>query len=258
MHLIDIQDLNFAYSENPVLKGISLQISPAEFIGIIGPNGAGKSTLLKLIDGIYTDVKAQIFINGQPIRSLSRKALARQVAYLPQEIDMAFAYSVEEVIRMGRFPYLQGIHLYAREDQKMVEEVMQLMDVKQFRLRSFHELSGGEKQRVMIASALAQEPEIILLDEPTSALDLHHQIGIYQILKELQKSRHLTVIVVTHDINLAAQFCDRMILMHEGEIIRDGIPDEVLKFQILQDIFGVKVYIDINPMTNSLYILPYH
>ena len=115
----------------------------------------------------------------------------------------------------------------------------------------------GEKQRVMIASALAQEPEIILLDEPTSALDLHHQIGIYQILKELQKSQNLTIIVVTHDINLAAQFCNRMILMHKGEIIGDGNPDEVLKFQILQDIFGVKVYIDINPMTNSLYILPY-
>jgi iron complex transport system ATP-binding protein len=258
MSLIEINNLSFAYSDIPVLKNISLQITPAEFIGIIGPNGAGKSTLLKLMDGIYTDGRAQIFINNKPIRSLSRKSLARQVAYLPQEIDLTFAYSVEEVVRMGRYPYLHGIQLYSAEDQDMVEETMHLMDVEQFRFRSFQELSGGEKQRVMIASALAQEPEIILLDEPTSALDLHHQIGIYQILKELQKTRHLTVIVVTHDINLAAQFCNRMILMHHGEIIRDGIPDEVLKFQILQDIFGVKVYIDINPMTNSLYILPYH
>ena len=118
-------------------------------------------------------------------------------------------------------------------------------------------MSGGEKQRVLIASALAQEPKILLLDEPTSALDLHHQIGIYQILKRLQTEHDLTVVVVTHDINLASQFCNRMLLMNQGAIVRDGTPNEVLQFKILQEIFGVKVYIDINPMTNSIYILPY-
>ena len=258
MNLIDIDNLNFSYGDNPVLQNISMHVMPSEFISIIGPNGAGKSTLLKLIDGIYLNPDSRILINGSHVGSMSRKNLARQVAYLPQEIDLTFAYSVEEVVKMGRFPYLHGIQLYSEKDDKIVNYSMDLLDIVQFRSRSFQELSGGEKQRVMIASALAQEPKILLLDEPTSALDLHHQIEIYQILKVQQEKRQLTVIVVTHDINLAAQFCGRMILIDKGKIIRDGTPDEVLKFQVLQKIFGVKVYIDINPMTNSLYILPYH
>jgi len=191
------------------------------------------------------------------LSSISRRDVAQQVAYLPQEIDMTFAYSVEDVVRMGRYPYLHGIQIYSQKDDEIIKEAMELLDVTPFRSRSFHELSGGEKQRVMIASALAQQPNLFLLDEPTSALDLHHQIEIYQILKDQQKNENLTVVVVTHDINLAAQFCDRLILMSNGEIVRDGTADEVLQFQILQDIFGVNVYIDINPMTNSLYILPY-
>jgi iron complex transport system ATP-binding protein len=257
MNLIDIENLNFSYGNNTVLQNISIHVMPSEFISIIGPNGAGKSTLLKLIDGIYLNPDGQILINGSHVRSMSRKDLARQVAYLPQEIDLAFAYSVEDVVKMGRFPYLHGIQLYSDQDDQIVNYSMDLLDVLQFRSRSFRELSGGEKQRVMIASALAQEPKILLLDEPTSALDLHHQIEIYQILKVQQEERQLTVIVVTHDINLAAQFCGRMILIDKGKIIRDGTPDDVLKFQVLQKTFGVNVYIDINPMTNSLYILPY-
>jgi iron complex transport system ATP-binding protein len=131
------------------------------------------------------------------------------------------------------------------------------MEIDQFADRGYNELSGGEKQRVLIASALAQQPKIILLDEPTSALDLHHQIAIYHILKKLQNEQKLTIIVVTHDINLAAQYCERITLMGNGMIIRDGTPENVLQFKLLQEIFGVKVYIDINPLTDTLYILPY-
>jgi iron complex transport system ATP-binding protein len=257
MNILDIENLKFSYGDNIVLKNVTMKVGPSEFIGIIGPNGAGKSTLLKLIDGIYLHTDGKIKIHNDPIELMPRKILAQQIAYLPQEVDLTFAYTVEDIVKMGRFPHLQGIRLYSDKDAKVVQEVMDLLDINQFCSRSIHELSGGEKQRVMIASALAQEPNILLLDEPTSALDLHHQIEIYQILKNLQKNSQLTVIVVTHDINLAAQFCERMILINKGEIITDGAPNEVLKFQILQDIFGVKVYIDINPMTNSLYILPY-
>jgi iron complex transport system ATP-binding protein len=131
------------------------------------------------------------------------------------------------------------------------------MEIVQFADRNFNELSGGEKQRVLIASALTQQPKIILLDEPTSALDLHHQIAIYHILKKLQKEQNLTIIVVTHDINLAAQYCDRITLMGNGMIIRDDQPKNVLQFNLIQETFGVKVFIDINPLTDSLYILPY-
>ncbi len=257
MRLLQIDKLSFAYRERLVLNDISIEVLPSEFISIIGPNGAGKSTLLKLIDGIYSFTEGRILINGQQIELVSRKSLAKQIAYLPQEIDLTFSYSVEEVVRMGRFPYLEGIRLYSEADERVIGHAMDLLDISEFRQRSFNELSGGEKQRVMIGSALAQEPKILLLDEPTSALDLHHQIEIYEVLKGLQKKRQLTVMVVTHDINLAAQFCERMLLIDNGKIIRDGTPNEVLEFNILQKIFGVKVYIDINPMTDSLYILPY-
>ena len=158
---------------------------------------------------------------------------------------------------MGRFPHIKGIGYYSPADEQVIDQVLSLMEVNDFCERSFNELSGGEKQRVLIASALAQQPKILLLDEPTTALDLHHQIAIYQILKEQQKNKNLTVIIVTHDINLAAQYCERLALLYNGKILSDGRPDDVLKFQVLQDTFGVKVYIDINPITNSLYILPY-
>jgi iron complex transport system ATP-binding protein len=231
-------------------------VSADEFVAIIGPNGAGKSTLLKIIDGLLIP-QGEVFLDHKVLAAYTRKQLARQVAYLPQDTEFSFAYSVEEVVRMGRYPYVKGVGYYAPADEQVIERVLQLMEVQDFRERYFYELSGGEKQRVLIASALAQEPKILLLDEPTTALDLHHQIAIYQILKEQQKNHDLTVIIVTHDINLAAQYCDRMVLLYQGKIISDGKPDEVLKFKVLQNTFGVKVYIDINPITKSLYILPY-
>ncbi len=256
-NMLEIKDLNFAYGNNQVLTNVSLTAAEGEFIAIIGPNGAGKSTLVKAIDRIIPIENADIFLEGIRLGAISRKSLAQKIAYLPQESKFTFAYSVLEVVMMGRFPHLAGAWAPAGEDMKITNEVMELLEIDQFRDRNINELSGGEKQRVLIASALAQRPGIMLLDEPTSALDLHHQIAIYQVLRRLQKEQNLTVIIVTHDINLAAQFCGRIILMDTGKIICDGKPAEVLKFQLLQETFGVKVYIDINPLTKSLYILPY-
>jgi iron complex transport system ATP-binding protein len=161
MNLLQITDLSFGYAHTNVLDTVSMTITPAEFISIIGPNGAGKSTLLKLIDGIYFANHGEVLLNGVPIESISRKTIASQVAYLPQEIELSFAYSVEEIVRMGRYPHMPAIQLYTDSDLQMVQEVMNLLDVAQFRQRVFQELSGGEKQRVLIASALAQEPKIL-------------------------------------------------------------------------------------------------
>ncbi len=255
--MLEIKNLNFAYGKNAILKDINFSAKAGEFISIIGPNGAGKSTLIKLIDGILHAENSDILLDGELIRHYSRKQLAQKIAYLPQESKFAFSFTVREVVMMGRFPYLKGVNLYTAEDINIVKEMMGLMEVDQFAHRNFNELSGGEKQRVLIASALAQQPGIILLDEPTSALDLHHQIAIYHVLKKLQREQNLTIIVVTHDINLAAQYCDRITLLGNGTIIRDGEPKNVLQFNLLQETFGVKVYIDINPLTDSLYILPY-
>ena len=255
--MLEIKNLTFGYESNIVLSEINLSFSEGEFVGIIGPNGAGKSTLLKIIDGILPCQEDRVLLNEMEVGSYPRKLLSRLISYLPQETEFAFSYTVEEVVRMGRFPYLKGIVYYSHEDEQVIKNAMRIMDIERFIHRNFNELSGGEKQRVLIASALVQQPRILLLDEPTSALDLHHQIEIYQILKDQQRTQKLTIIVVTHDINLAAQYCERMILLHRGKIVSDGTSDEVLKFQTLQDIFGVKVYIDINPMTQSIYILPY-
>jgi iron complex transport system ATP-binding protein len=255
--MLEIRNLRFAYGKNTVLKEINFSAKAGEFISIIGPNGAGKSTLIKMMDGILRSDDSNVLLEGTSINDFSRKQLAQKIAYLPQESKFAFAYSVREVVMMGRFPYLRSVLSYSANDLHIVREMMDLMEIEQFAKRNFNELSGGEKQRVLIASALAQQPKIILLDEPTNALDLHHQIAIYHILKKLQKEQNLTIIVVTHDINLAAQYCERITLMGNGMIIRDGEPKSVLQFNLLQETFGVKVFIDINPLTDSIYILPY-
>jgi iron complex transport system ATP-binding protein len=255
--MLEIKNLNFSYGKNHVLDNINISATSGEFIAIIGPNGAGKSTLIKIADGILQAGGHMVILEERALDKISRRDLARIIAYLPQESSFTFDYTVREVVLMGRFPYIKGVWAYTKKDYQIIREMMILMEIDGFADRSFNELSGGEKQRVLIASALAQQPKIILLDEPTSALDIHHQIAIYQILKKLQKEQNLTIIVVTHDINLAAQFCERIILMGDGKIISDGGPEEVLQFQLLQDTFGVKVYIDINPLTRSLYILPY-
>jgi len=255
--MLKIKNLNFSYGKNLVLNDVSFSATAGEFISIIGPNGAGKSTLIKMMDGILSTGQREVFLDETSIGDYSRKELARKIAYLPQDSKFTFDYTVREVVIMGRFPYLKGVFTYTAEDIQIVREMMILMEIDQFADRSFNKLSGGEKQRVLIASALAQQPKIILLDEPTNALDLHHQIAIYNILKKLQKEENLTIIVVTHDINLAAQYCERMTLMGQGMIIRDGTPEKVLQFNLIQETFGVKVYIDINPLTDTLYILPY-
>ena len=255
--MLKISNLNFAYQETKVLNNINFSISPSEFVGIIGPNGTGKSTLLKTILGFLQVSKDSVQLNSKPIADYPKKELGKSIAYVPQETEFSFSFTAREIVKMGRYPYSKGIAFFSGEDEKIVNESMQQMEITEFAKRSFNELSGGEKQRVVIASALAQQPKILLLDEPTSALDLHHQIDIYKILKTLQKETNLTTIVVTHDINLAAQYCERILLMNKGEIVKDGKPDEVLQFKLLQEIFGVRVYIDINPMTKSIYVLPY-
>jgi iron complex transport system ATP-binding protein len=254
--MLEVCDLSYNYGASPVLRDINFKISGGEFVGIIGPNGAGKSTLLKLIAGLLPE-NGHIYYDRIPLKTLTRKKLAQIIGYVPQETEFSFAYSVSEVVLMGRYPYMRRFAYYNEHDKLIMREAMRLLDIEKYEDRNFKELSGGEKQRVVIAGALAQEPRIIVLDEPTSALDLHHQIAIYRILKNLQQNRKTTIVIVTHDINLAAQFCERILLMHRGSIISDGLPEEVLQFKQLQEIFGVKVYIDINPITNSLYVLPY-
>jgi iron complex transport system ATP-binding protein len=256
--LIRVQNLCFSYEElKDILIDISIDINEGEFVGIIGPNGAGKSTLIKLIAGLLQSNHSTITLSSKNIVDYQAKQLAQILGYVPQKVEIPFTFTVQQVVEMGRFPYLQGIFHQDVYKEQEVDIAMKWMDLVGLRNRSFSTLSGGEQQRAIIASVLAQQAKVLLLDEPTSALDLKHQQGIYRILKRLADEEGKTIIIVTHDINLAAQFCKRLILVNKGKIIADGLPDQVLQFQLIQQVYGVKVYIDVNPMTKSLYILPY-
>ncbi len=255
--ILSVNALDFSYANRTILHHISFDVQPGTFVGLIGPNGAGKSTLIKLIAGLLPLAKGRLLLSGQNSHHLTRRQRALLMAYVPQSIELHFPFTVREVVRMGRFAHRSSLVAHDPQNEHAVSLSIRTMDLQSLAEHPFTALSGGEKQRAVIASALAQESALLLLDEPTSALDLRHQQLILTQLKQQVHEQKKTTLFVTHDINLAAQFCDRLLLMHEGRIVADGAPKDVLQFQLIQKVYGVKVYIDINPLTDTLYILPY-
>lgn len=254
--MIKFTDVFFSYPHNPVLHNIQLSVDGGEFVGIIGPNGAGKSTLLKLIDRIIRPDSGRIFLKNKPINEFTRKQLARILGYVQQDFSPAYQFSVSDIVLMGRFPHQKGWSFESKIDREKALGSMEATDCVYLKDRDFTTLSGGEKQRVVLASALAQEPDILLLDEPTTALDLKHQYHFYQILKTLQFKQQMTILSVTHDINLASQFCDRIIILKEGKIEADGPVKEVLRADMIQKIYGIPVHIIHHPENSLPVILP--
>ena len=245
--MISIKKLNFAYDAKLILNEISLFISEGEFIGIIGPNGAGKSTLIKLVEGILIPKSGELLLNEIPISSYKRKALARIVGYVPQSFSTAFDYSAYDIVMMGRFPYLAAFSSENDNDKAIVQSSMEETDIWDLRNRLFSELSGGEKQRVVLASALAQQPKLLLLDEPTAALDIKHQLHFHEILKNLQKSQQMTIVTITHDVNLAIRYCDRIIVLRDGSVAADGKPSRIINKDLISDVYGINVNIMQHP-----------
>ncbi len=255
--ILVVEKISHRFNGRQVLFDISLNVRQGELVGIIGPNGAGKSTLLKLLTGLLPAPNARIFLQQKKLSEYAPKDLARLCAYVPQSLEIPFAYRVETIVRMGRFPYLRPLQKADPEGEAIIERALTQLDLSGLRHQLFDRLSGGEKQRTLIASALVQQAPLLFLDEPTSALDLKHQQGIFNHLRNQADREGKAVVVVTHDINLAAQFCDRLILLANGRLMKDGAPNDVLQFDLIQKVYGVKVYIDINPFTKSIYILPY-
>jgi iron complex transport system ATP-binding protein len=255
--ILQAEEISVTFGDTKVIDEASFDIAPGSFLGIIGPNGAGKTTLLRILGGLLRPDRGAVTWKDKPLLLLSRQEIARLIGYVPQGVDLAFPFTVREVVKMGRYTHSRGMLAIDEKGAGVVDAALDWMDLKELAGRPFTQLSGGEKQRVLIASALAQEPALMLLDEPTSALDLKHQQSIYRMLQKLSETAGKTIVIVTHDINLAAQFCSRLILLHKGRIIKDGTPDDVLRFPVIQEVYGVKVYIDINPFTESIYILPY-
>ena len=251
----DIHKLSFGYSSDRVLHGVSIRIEPGEFIAIVGPNGAGKSTLLKLLAGLLSHFEGSIDFMGQPIESYNPAGLARKIAFVPQETHVVFPFTVDEIILMGRVPYRQSFLFDTEEDARFVRKAMAATQTEDLAGKMFNMLSGGERQRVVLASALAQTPEVLLLDEPTVYLDIKHQFQFYEILERLKTQENMTIVAVTHDINLAARYAPRMIAIREGVSIADGTPDDLLTAEKLYEIFGITADVVDRPQGGK-YIIP--
>ncbi len=251
MPLLNVRDVSFTYGEEWVVRGVSFAVERGDFLGIIGPNGSGKTTLLRIIDGVFAPQEGTVLLEGEEVGKLRREVLARSVAVVPQYAALAFPFSVEEVVLMGRAPHLGRWRFESDEDRRIAREAMAMTDTLALAGRDMESLSGGERQRVLIARALAQEPLLLLLDEPTAFLDIRHQVDFFNRIRTLNRDRGLTVVAVTHDINLAAHYCDRIVLLKDGRIAAAGPVGEVITEIAIRGTYGTEVLVDRHPRTGS-------
>ncbi len=252
---IRANEVSFSYSRGEtILRGLNLRINAGGFLGIAGPNGAGKSTLLNLLCGSLRPDRGLISVDGKPVDRYGAGELAGKIAVVRQEFVPPFGFTVHETVLMARTVHFGQTGFESREDREIVAEALEATDTTRFAQRRLNQLSGGERQRVFIARALAQQTPILLLDEPTSFLDLRHQVRIYDLLKKAQLERGKTIVSVTHDINLAGQYCDDVLLLNTDARYVCGATTEVLTAEKVQEVFSVRVFSDaIGP---SRYFVP--
>jgi len=252
--LLEVEDLWSGYQKENVLKGVRLTVRKGEFLGLIGPNGSGKTTLLRSISKILTPRRGTILYRGKDIARINVKQLAQRIAVVPQLSIFYFPFSVEDFVLLGRIPYLPRFYLERREDYLSAEEAMKLTGTLPFRERRINELSEGEKQRVVIARSLAQKPELLLLDEPAAHLDIRYQLDVFNLLRWLNKRKGITIVLVSHDLNLASQYASKLILLNEGRIFAEGRPGEVITEENIQRVYKVRVRVtqdeEGNPVVN--------
>ncbi|MBM4389078.1 MAG: ABC transporter ATP-binding protein [Deltaproteobacteria bacterium] len=250
---VELKDASFSYGEADILNSITFSVAEGEFAGIIGPNGAGKSTLLKIIKNLKRIKSGEYLYRGEKITGGSRKVSA-EAALLPQSLEVSFPLTVFEMVMMGGTPHKKGV-FDTREEIESALGAMEFCEISRFSERQFGELSTGEQKRVLLARAIAQRPRLLLLDELTANLDLHFQTFLLKKIKRLNEEG-MTVIFVSHDINLSSQFCDRIILLSSGRIIGNGTPEEILKYSLLKEVFGVDIYIGVNELNGKLFVIP--
>jgi len=254
--ILTLKNVGFRYGQLWALKGINLRVDAGEILGILGPNGSGKSTLLKTMDGLLVPQEGEIFIHNRALTRLRRSGIAREVAMVAQENYFRFSFSTLEVVLMGRFPHLKRLQFEGERDLEVASNALKATHTQELSERSIHELSGGEKQRVLIARALAQEPRIILLDEPTSFLDLKYKRDIFQLISALSSDKGLSVVVVSHDIDLAAQYCHRLMMLKNGSVYKMGEPDKVITASNIEAVYDCPVLVDKNPVTGRPRVIP--
>jgi iron complex transport system ATP-binding protein len=241
---IDIHHLSHSYGTRPVLSDVTFSVAAGEFFIIIGPNGSGKTTLLKTLAGIDTLQTGRVKIFDRAIGRYSRKALAKTLSFVPQSMPLDFPFSVMQTVLMGRYPHLGVLGIEGEADLAVARRALEFTGVTHLAERKMDQLSGGERQRAFIARALCQEPKLLLLDEPTAALDLAHQGRVMDLMEQLKREAGTTVLMVSHDVNLAAMYADRLLLLKEGQIIALGTPRQVMTYEILESVYGCPLLVD--------------
>lgn len=253
---LSVRGLTFAYpGSEPVLNGVDLMIGGGELVALVGANGSGKSTLLSLCSGYLTPADGEISLDTTLLRSLSPRAIAKRVASLEQDRHMALDFTVREVVTMGRIPHRTRFGRETSHDRERIDEAMVLTDTVDLADRSIHALSGGERQRVYLATALAQDPEALILDEPTTHFDIRYQMDLMEIIVDCARSG-LAVLVAVHDLNIAAAYADRIAILHQGTIVADGLPAEVLTETAIAEAFGAQVAVRLDEETGKITVIP--
>lgn len=242
------------YGKETVIDDISLCLKAGSFLGIIGPNGSGKSTLLRMISRTMHPTQGRVELDGDDIYRMGSKEFSRRVAFVSQDTAINFSFTVWEIVLMGRIPHLGRMESEKRADISIAEEALASTDTLHLKDKEIDSLSAGERQRVVIARALAQKPTLLYLDEPTSHLDIGHQIRILDLLKKLNREEALTIVIVLHDLNLAGEYCERIALIDKGRIYREGSPDEVLTYQNIEAVYKTVVVVNSNPISSKPFI----
>ncbi|HTY45024.1 MAG TPA: ABC transporter ATP-binding protein [Patescibacteria group bacterium] len=247
--LLQIKNLSGGYYQEEVIKGISLDIHQGDCMGIIGPNGSGKTTLLRFATRVLVPARGRVLLGDRDIFRMEVKEFCRRVAFVGQDILSSFSFTVIEIVLMGRIPHLKRMQFETKRDIEIAEQALSLTDTLALRDKRIDELSAGERQRVIIARALAQEPALLFLDEPTSHLDIGHQIQVLDLLKRLNRKNSLTIVMILHDLNLASAYCNRIALLDKGAIFKEGSPEEVLTYQNIEAVYKTIVLVNTNQLT---------
>ena len=254
MNALEAQRVGFSYGTELLFEDFGLSVRRGEFVGVIGPNGSGKSTLLRLLAGLLHPQAGTVLLLGREVGDMGRREIARSVAVVPQESHFGYDYPVEEVVMMGRYPYLGRWQQPGPQDVACVTEAMRTTDTRGLAAKSVNEISGGEKQRVVVARALAQEPEVLMLDEATSHLDICHQQSVVRVLRELNRAG-TTVIMLSHDLNLAGALCERLVLLDRGKLAACDTPERVLDPDLIASVYGVRPLVVAHPETGRPQVL---
>ncbi len=254
--IIRAEDIWAGYGDRVVLKGVNLKIARGEFVGLLGPNGSGKSTLLRVLSGVLKPSRGRVWLDGQPLHRLHAKDVAKRLAFVPQREEVAFGFTAWQVVLLGRAPYIGWWGKECADDVRATQQAMERTDCLSVAERAFGTLSGGERQRVVLARGLAQATPLLLLDEPLTHLDVTHQVGTLSLLRQLNREEGLTVLAALHDINLASEFCDRLLVLRQGQVVAEGTPSQVVTPKLLARVFGLDAWVRVNPATGRPHVLP--